>query len=142
MKYRDVEAANSVIQQVHQYHVLNELKDHQIQGFKDAAEAKKRRNKKRKVLPLSPRDPNVQGGATFFDSSAVARANHRMRVKEKEDVEAEAAKVTKKQIEFNNKFLRLNSRQMPRRRGWKTRKRGLKRRPKSRQKRTLGRLKD
>jgi hypothetical protein len=106
VKYGDVEAANSVIQQVHQYHVLNELKDHQIQGFKDAAEAKKRRNKKKKVLLLSPRDPNVQGGATFFNSSAVARANYRIRVKEKEDLEAEAAKVTKKQIEFNNKFLK------------------------------------
>jgi hypothetical protein len=106
VKYGDVEAANSVIQQVHQYHVLNELKDHQIQGFKDAAEAKKRRNKKKKVLPLSPRDPNVQGGATFFDSSAVARANHCMRVKEKEHLEAEAAKVTKKQLEFNNKLLK------------------------------------
>jgi hypothetical protein len=106
VKYGDVEAANSVIQQVHQYHVLNELKDHQIQGFKDAAEAKKRRNKKKKVLPLSPRDPNVQGGATFFDSGAIARANHRMRVKEKEDLEAEAAKKTKKRIELNNKLLK------------------------------------
>jgi hypothetical protein len=29
-----------------------------------------------------------------------------MRVKEREDLEAEAAKVTKKQIEFNNKLLK------------------------------------
>jgi hypothetical protein len=48
----------------------------------------------------------VQGGATFFDSSAIARANHRMRVKEKEDLEAEVAKKTKKRIEFNNKLLK------------------------------------
>ena len=71
-----------------------------------AAEAKKMRNKKKKVLLLSPRDPNVQGGATFFDPNAVARANQRMRVKEKEDLEAEATKKTKKQIKFNNKLLK------------------------------------
>lgn len=59
-------------------HVFVELKDHENQGFKDAVETRKRRNKKSQVLPLSPQDPNVQGGAVFFDAGAVSRANQRL----------------------------------------------------------------
>jgi hypothetical protein len=106
VKYGDTEAANSVIQQMHQYYMLYELTEHHVQASKDAVEAKKRRHKKKKVLPLSPRDPNIQGGAIFFDAAAIARANQRLKVREKEAIEAEAAKVTKKQIQFNNKLLK------------------------------------
>jgi hypothetical protein len=106
VKYGDLEAANAVRQQIHQMHVFVELKDHENQGFKDALETKKRRKKKKQVLPLSPRDPNVQGGAVFFDAGAVSRANQRLKDEERKKVEEEAAKVCKEQLRLKNKVLK------------------------------------
>jgi hypothetical protein len=57
-------------------------------------------------LPLSPRDPNVQGGAIFWDPASKARADRRMRDAEKQEIAEEAAKVSRKQICYNNKLLR------------------------------------
>ena len=57
--YRDPEAQSEARQQMHQMHVALELKDQELEGLKTALESKKRRSKKKKLLPLSPQDPNV-----------------------------------------------------------------------------------
>jgi hypothetical protein len=65
VKYGDKAAASEARQQMYQMHVVLELKDQELQGLKTALESKEKRSKKKKVLPLSPQDPNVQGGAIF-----------------------------------------------------------------------------
>ena len=87
-------------------HVALELKNQELQGLKTALESKKRRSKKKKVLPLSPRDPNVQGGSIFWDPASKARADRRMRDAEKQEIAEAAAKASRKQTRLNNKVLR------------------------------------
>jgi hypothetical protein len=106
VRYGDAEAQSKARQQMHQMHVALELKNQELQGLKTALESKKKRSKKKKVLPLSPRDPNVQGGAIFWDPASKARADQRMRDAEKQEIADEAAKVSRKQIRYNNKLLR------------------------------------
>jgi actin-related protein len=91
---------------MHQMHVALELKDQELQGLKTALESKKKRSKKKKVLPLSPRDPNVQGGALFWDPASKARADRRMRDAERQEIAEEVAKVSRKRIRYNSKLLR------------------------------------
>ena len=91
---------------MHQMHVALELKNQELQGLKTALESKKRRSKKKKVLPLSPRDPNVQGGSIFWDPASKARADRRMRDAEKQEIAEAAAKASRKQTRLNNKVLR------------------------------------
>ena len=93
---------------MHQMHVALELKDQELQGLKTTLESKKKRQKKKKVLPLSPRDPNVQGGAIFWDPASKARADRRMRDAEKQEVAEAAAKANRKQLRVNTKILREN----------------------------------
>jgi hypothetical protein len=91
---------------MHQMHVALELKDQELQGLKTALESKKKRQKKKKVLPLSPRDPNIQGGAIFWDPSSVARAKTRMKDMEKQAIADDAVKANRKQVQHNNKILK------------------------------------
>jgi hypothetical protein len=106
VRYGDQKAANKALQGIHQLHVQNELKDHRIADLEQAIQAKKKRSKKKKVLQLSPRDPNVQGGAVFYDPLSKARADRRMRDAEKQEIAEEAAKADQKQVRYNNKLLR------------------------------------
>jgi hypothetical protein len=87
-------------------HVALELKNQELQGLKSAIRSKKKRQKKKKVLPLSPRDPNVQGGAIFWDPASKARADRRMRGAEKQKIAEAAAKANRKQLQLNTKVLR------------------------------------
>ena len=68
VKDQDPAAANAVEQRFHHLHLLNELTQHEIHGLKEAVAAKKRKSKKKKVLPLSPNDPNLQGGGYLLES--------------------------------------------------------------------------
>jgi hypothetical protein len=106
VRYGDKGAASEARQQMHQMHVALELKDQELEGLKTALESKKKRQKKKKVLPLSPRDPNVQGGAIFWDPASKARADQRMRDAEKQGIAAAAAKADNKQLQYNTKLLR------------------------------------
>jgi hypothetical protein len=106
VRHGDQGAASEARQQMHQIHVALELKDQELQGLKTALESKKKRSKKKKVLPLSPRDPNVQGGAIFWDPASKARADQRMKDAEKQGIAAAAAKADKKQLQYNTKLLR------------------------------------
>jgi len=106
VRYGDPGAQSEARQQMHQIHVALELKDQELESLKRAVESKKKRSKKKKVLPLSPRDPNVQGGSIFWDPYSVARAKTRMRDEEKQAIADEAAKADKKQVQLNNKILK------------------------------------
>jgi hypothetical protein len=108
--YGDLGAESEARQQIHQMHVALELKDQELQGLKTALESKKKRSKKKKVLPLSPRDPNVQGGAIFWDPASKARADRRMRNAEKQEIAEAAAKADKKQLKYSTKLLREKTR--------------------------------
>ena len=61
-------------------------------------------------MPLSPRDPNVQGGAIFWDPAPKARADQRMKDAEKQGIATAAAKANKKQLQYNTKLLREKTR--------------------------------
>ena len=61
-------------------------------------------------MPLSPRDPNVQGGAIFWDPASKARADRRMRDAEKQAIADKAVKVDKEQIRLNTKLLKEKDR--------------------------------
>jgi hypothetical protein len=104
--YRDPEAQSEARQQMHQMHVALELKDQEFQGLKTALKSKKKRQKKKRVLPLSPRDPNVQGGAVFWDPASKARADQRMRDAETQEIKEAAAKADRKLQRLNNKITR------------------------------------
>jgi hypothetical protein len=106
LTYGDPGAASEARQQMHQMHVALELKELELEGLKTALENKKKRQKKKKVLPLSPRDPNIQGGAIFWDPASKARADRRMRDAEKQAIADKAVKADKKQIQLNTKLLK------------------------------------
>jgi hypothetical protein len=106
VKYGDQTAANEALQAIHQLHVQVELQNHRITDLEQAIQAKKKRSKTKKVLPLSPRDPNVQGGVIFYDPLSKARADQRMRDTEKQEIAEEAAKADQKRLWYNNKLLK------------------------------------
>jgi hypothetical protein len=108
--FGDPEAQSEARQQMHQMHVALELKDQELQGLKTALKSKKKRQKKKRVLPLSLRDPNVQGGSVFWDPASVARARERMRDAEAQAIADEAAKTNRKQVQHNNKILKEQDR--------------------------------
>jgi hypothetical protein len=91
---------------MHQMHVALELKYQQLQGLKTVLESKKKRQMKKKVLPLLPQDPNVQDGAIFWDPASKARADRRMRDAEKQAIADEAAKADQKQIKHNTNVIK------------------------------------
>jgi hypothetical protein len=64
------------------------------------------KSKKKRVLPLSPRDPNIQGGAVFWDPASKARADQRMRDAEMQEMREVAAKADRKLQRLNNKISR------------------------------------
>jgi hypothetical protein len=104
--YGDLGAESEARQQMHQMHVALELKDQELRGLKTALGSKKKRSKKKKLPLLSPRDPNVQGGAIFWDPASKARANRRMKDAEKQEIAEAAANADKKQLHLNTKLLR------------------------------------
>ena len=107
VKDQDPAAANAVEQRFHHLHLLNELTQHEIHGLKEAVAAKKRKSKKKKVLPLSPNDPNLQGGAIFWSPSSKARADQRLAAVQQQQLEEEAAKTTRREIQHQKKLLRV-----------------------------------
>ena len=54
---------------------LAEKKKERRANEKEKRKEKKRKSKKKKVLPLSPTNPNLQGGAIFWSPSLKARAD-------------------------------------------------------------------
>jgi hypothetical protein len=126
---------------MHQMHVALELKDQELQGLKTALESKKKRSKKKKVLLLSPRDPNVQGGAIFWDPASKACADRRMRDAEKQEIAEAAAKANKKQLQYNTKLLREKTKAENKETRQRSVRRLLKRGPKKLVKRRNVRLK-
>lgn len=87
--------------------MLNKLTQHEIQGLKEAVAAKKRKSRKKKVLPLSPTDPNLQGGAIFWSPLSKARADQRLAAVQQQQLEEEAAKTTRREIQHQKKLLRV-----------------------------------
>jgi hypothetical protein len=104
--YGDPGAESEARQQMHQMHVALELKSQELESLKRALKSKKKRQKKKKVLTLSPRDPNVQGGSIFWDPASKARADRRMRDAEKQEIAEAAAKASRKQTQLTTKVLR------------------------------------
>jgi hypothetical protein len=111
VKDKDLAAANAVEQRIHHLHVLNELTQHEIQGLREAMAAKKRKNKKKKVLPLIADDLNLQGGATCWSPESKARADQRMAAIEQQQLEEEAAKTTRREIQHQNKLLKVKEKE-------------------------------
>jgi hypothetical protein len=111
VKDKDLAAANAVEQRIHHLHVLNELTQHEIQGLREAMAAKKRKNKKKKVLPLIADDLNLQGGATWWSPESKARADQRMAAIEQQQLEEEAAKTTRREIQHQNKLLKVKEKE-------------------------------
>ena len=99
-------AAAAVDQSLHQLHVQLELEKHKNVGLDEALAANKRKRKSNKVLPLSPSDPNLQGGAILYSPRAKQRADQRLVVQEHQKLEEEAAKKTKKEIQHQTKLLK------------------------------------
>jgi hypothetical protein len=106
VRHGDKATAIKARQQMHQMHVALELKDRKPQGLKTALESKKKRSKKKRVLPLSSRDPNVQGGAILWDPASRARADQRMNDAKKQGIAAAAAKADEKQLQYSTNLLR------------------------------------
>lgn len=100
------DAAGAVGQALHQLHVQFDLLQHENQGLKKALAINKRKRKKKKVLPLVPDDLNQQGGATFWSPRSKARADQRQAVIEQQQLEEEAAKTTRREIQHQNKLLK------------------------------------
>jgi hypothetical protein len=107
VKDQNPATANAVKQRLHHLHLLNELTQHEIQGLKEAVAAKKRKSKKKKVLPLSPTNPNLQGGAIFWSPSSKAQADQRLAAVQQQQLEEEAAKTTRREIQHQKKLLRV-----------------------------------
>jgi hypothetical protein len=55
---------------------------------------------------LASDDPNMQGGACIITPRAKRRADDLLKGREQEELAAEAVKVTKKQLQLNNKLLK------------------------------------
>jgi hypothetical protein len=100
------DAANAVKQSFHQVLVRFELEKHEKEGLAEALQANKRKKKKRKVLPLQPTDPNVQGGAAIITPRAKVRADQDLKERERAELEKELAKTTEKQVKHQNKLLK------------------------------------
>lgn len=99
-------AATAVNQSLHQLHVQLELEKHKNAGLEEALAANKRKRKKKKVLPLSPSDPNLQGGAILYSPHAKQRADQQLVAQEHQKLEEEAAKKTRKEIQHQTKLLK------------------------------------
>jgi hypothetical protein len=108
--YGDPGAESEARQQMHQMHVALELKNQELQDLKRALKSKKKRQKKKKVLLLSPQDPNVQGGAIFWDPASKARADQRMRDDEAQEPANKAAKADKEQLRLTTRLLKEKER--------------------------------
>lgn len=93
---KDGNAASQAYQTLHHVFVQKELLKQENQGLTKALKANKRKRKRKKTLPLSPGDPNLAGGAVFWDGAAKERADARLKAKEQEDAAAEVAKVNRK----------------------------------------------
>ena len=115
-------AAAAVDQSLHQLHVQLELEKHKNVGLEEALAANERKRKKKKVLPLSPSDPNLQSGAILYSPRAKQRADQRLVAQEHQKLEKEATKKSKKEAQHRTKLLRekeKENRRMERLRGQK-----------------------
>ena len=82
MRDQDWGAANAAKQKYHQVNVRQNLADFENQGLRAALQANKRKKKKRKVLPLQPRNANDGSGATLYSPSRIEQAREELREKE------------------------------------------------------------
>ncbi|KAF3031420.1 hypothetical protein E8E12_000519 [Didymella heteroderae] len=99
-------AAEAVDQALHQLHVRLEVQEHRIAGLEEALGANKKRRKKQRVLPLQPIDGNGAGGAVLWRPSRIERAKEEVKAREQQELAAEAAKVTKRELQHQKKLLK------------------------------------
>jgi hypothetical protein len=76
-----------------------ELQQQEINSLKEALNANKKKKRKKKVLPLEPSDPNVQGGAFIVILRSKRRSNVLLEQREQEAVKEELAKTTKEEVQ-------------------------------------------
>ncbi|KAF1364441.1 hypothetical protein EJ07DRAFT_172453 [Lizonia empirigonia] len=102
--YRSAEAG-ALEQEIHQLHVQNELISHELQGIKQSIEDKKRKKAKQKVLPLYSHTLNRQGGAVWWSPHSKHEADVRDAAIEKYNLEQEAAKKTRQELQHQARLL-------------------------------------
>jgi hypothetical protein len=78
----DAASALANEQSLHQIYVRLELQQQEIDGLKEALNANKKKKRKKKVLPLEPSDPNVQGGAFIVTLRSKRRSDLLLEQKE------------------------------------------------------------
>ncbi|KAF1364227.1 hypothetical protein EJ07DRAFT_99833, partial [Lizonia empirigonia] len=108
--YRSAEAG-ALEQEIHQLHVQNELISHELQGIKQSIEDKKRKKAKQKVLPLYSHTLNRQGGAVWWSPHSKREADVRDAAIEKYNLEQEAAKKTRQELQHQARLLREKEKQ-------------------------------
>jgi hypothetical protein len=87
---QDWGAASAAEQKYHQAFVRESIKTHEIEGLKEALDDYKNKKKRKRVLPLEPKDPNLQGGAFIITPRSKARADALAEQREQEAREEEA----------------------------------------------------
>ncbi len=99
--------AAAVDQAFHQLHVQLELYKHKVEGLEEALSTNKKKRKKKKVLPLQPTDPNLQGGAILWSPRSKARAEQELKATEQQQLEEEAAKTARREVQHQKKLLKV-----------------------------------
>lgn len=108
--YRSAEAG-ALEQEIHQLHVQNELILHELQGIKQSIEDKKRKKAKQKVLPLYSHTLNRQGGAVWWSPHSKREADERDAAIEKYNLEQEAAKKTRQELQHQARLRKEKEKQ-------------------------------
>jgi hypothetical protein len=108
--YRSAEAG-ALEQEIHQLHVQNELILHELQGIKQSIKDKKRKKAKQKVLPLYSHTLNRQGGAVWWSPHSKREADVRDAAIEKYNLEQEAAKKTRQELQHQTRLLKEKEKQ-------------------------------
>lgn len=103
--------AGALEQEIHQLHVQNELILHELQGIKQSIEEKKRKKAKQKVLPLYSHTLNRQGGAVWWSPRSKREADVRDAAIEEYNLEQEAAKKTKQELQHQARLLKEKEKQ-------------------------------
>jgi hypothetical protein len=108
--YRSAEAG-ALEQEIHQLHVQNELILHELQGIKQSIKDKKRKKAKQKVLPLYSHTLNRQGGAVWWSPHSKREADVRDAAIEKYNLEQEAVKKTRQELQHQTRLLKEKEKQ-------------------------------
>ena len=99
---QDWGAASAAEQKYHQVFVRDNIKSHEIEGLKEALDDSKNKKKRKRVLPLEPGDPDLQGGAFIVTPRSKARADALLERREQEAIEEEAAKAAEADQRYQN----------------------------------------